>query len=201
MRYIYFDDGTRETLGSSFSLPRRTTHGIIGRNSSIPVLRHFHSLIPCETIAAATRDEAGITVSETGKTVRFTETVPVVVDGETQKDDDGNILYEDIHHDYPEMIAVEYTAPPTEQERLARVRQRRDEMIRETDWQVLRELEEEMLQKGERSLSEQEFSDLLTERELLRNILKDIEQRTISLDDAERIVGIREKEVEYERIA
>ena len=107
MRYIYFDDGTRETLGSSFSLPRRTTHGVIGRNSSVPVLRHFHSVIPCERERVETPEEAGVEITEEKEPVIFTETI-------TETDDDGNKVEREVHHEYPGVVAVEryYTPPP-----------------------------------------------------------------------------------------
>ena len=114
MRNIYIDEKTHETIGSSFSLPRRTTHGVIGRNSSIPVLRHFHSLIPCEREQVETPEEAGHEVRDTGETVTFTEIVPATDEnGKTKTDDDGNVIYEDVDHEYPELIATEkYYVPP-----------------------------------------------------------------------------------------
>ena len=106
MRYIYFDDGTRETLGSSFSLPKRTQHGVIGRNSSIPVLRHFHSIIPCEREQVETPEEAGVETTEEREPVVYTETV-------TEIDDDGNKVEREVIHEYPGVVAVErYYAPP-----------------------------------------------------------------------------------------
>ena len=115
MRYIYFDDGKRETTGGAFTLPHRTMHGVIGRNSSIPVLRHFHSLIPCERQRVETPEEAGHEVGDTGEEVIFVEQVPKKdKDGNIKRDEDGNILYRDKEYKYPELIATEkhYVPPP-----------------------------------------------------------------------------------------
>ena len=116
MKYIFIDG--QEAVGNSITLPHKIPHGVIGRNTPIPVLRHKHSLIPCETIAAETRADAGITISETGETVRYTEAVPKVIDGETQRDDDGNIIYEDRHHDYQGLLATEAVYTPSLEEQL-----------------------------------------------------------------------------------
>ncbi len=117
MKYIHYTDG--KTTGQPFSLPHRTKHGVIGRNTPLPVLRHFHSVIPCDREEADTADEAGMAVRDTGETVRYTETVPKTVDGETQIDDDGNILYRDKEYKYPELIATEKYYVPTADDQMS----------------------------------------------------------------------------------